>query len=377
MQLRQFAKTLRKKIAASEPESAFSKWLIVTGYKLGLLLTGNLKKRKANLYEVINETADEEIKSNPRYAKKIYNDIMFCRFIYGIAAREYFTFDFEKLSHKGRKTFVTRGNKYDFYRQFNNVNYTNFFNLKTETIRKFGKFYKRDVLCMYDENDFEAFEQFVQRNTKFIYKPANDYGGHGIEIYDSSQYESVRDLFDIIIYNGFCVVEELIVQAHEIAQFHPQSVNTMRVVAFLTPQGNTEIQWCFLRMGMGGNHTDNMSSGGLAALVDPETGIIYTSGRDWLGYTHIAHPDTGVQLVGFQIPEWDNLLKMVDELAHVLPEVRLVGWDLAYTDKGWVFVEGNARPQCVSVQITEHNGKLHLYQNMAKKFELAAEGEEK
>ena len=164
--------------------------------------------------------------------------------------------------------------------------------------------------------------------------------------------------------NGFCVVEELIIQAHEIAQFHPESVNTMRIVAYRASAEETLIQWCFLRMGMGGSHTDNMSSGGLSALVDPATGIIYTTGRDWLGKTHLFHPDTGVQLVGFQIPEWDVLMGLVKEISNVIPEVKLVGWDFAYSEKGWTFVEGNARPQCVSAQITEYNGKRHLYENM-------------
>ena len=368
MSLKDRLKKIRKKIADSDPTSAFSRWYILFIYKTWLLATGRFRKRKEKAYEVIDTFLAEERKSDRKYVKYVYNDIFLCRFLYGMTAKEYFTFEFEKLSHEGRKTYLTRGNRYFYYNTFNSPNYTNFFHLKTETIRKFGQFYKRDALCMYGEEDFEAFSSFVASHPRFIYKPANDYGGHGIEIYDASHYESVRDLFDIIMFNGFCVVEELIVQADEIGRFHPQSVNTVRVVAFLRPDGETEIKWCLLRMGMGGSHIDNMSSGGLAAMIDPETGVIYTSGRNWLGITHICHPDTGVQLVGYKMPEWEKLKETVTELSHVIPQVRLVGWDLAYTEKGWVLVEGNARPQCVSAQITEFNGNKWRYQELVDKY---------
>ena len=361
MGLKRSARKFKRWIVAKEPTSNFSKTVIVWMYDLGLMVFGKYKGRKNSVYNIIDELKTED--ENP---KKLFKEIMYCRFMYGISAREYFVFDFAKLSHEGRKSFLTRGNKYKFYKKFNDPNYTAYFNQKTETYRKFKKFYNRDVLCMYDEKDYDAFIEFIAKHPNFIYKPADDYGGNGIEIYDSTKYGSKRELFDIIMSGGYCVVEELIVQGQEIAQFHPASVNTIRIVAFLSPDGETRIQWCFLRMGMGGSHTDNMSSGGLAAMIDPKTGVIYTTGRDWLGEIHIAHPDTGVRLVGFQIPEWETLMSLVKEISHVIPQVRLVGWDFAYTDKGWTFVEGNSRPQCVSAQITEHNGKLHLYQEMER-----------
>lgn len=368
MKLKKMMKRVKAAVVKREPTSFISKCLIVWAYKFALTLLGKYKKRKKSIVKMIEQCAGERV-NEPGYLRKTLNEIIYCRFMYGIAAKEYFVYDFEKLSHAGRKIFVTRGNKYPYYAQFNNPNYTQYFNKKTETYRKFGKYYNRDVACLYDENDFEKFKEFVAKHDRFIYKPADDYGGHGIEIYDATKYESIEELFKIIMCNGFCVVEELIVQGKEIAQFHPESVNTVRVVAYRASEEETLIQWCFLRMGMGDSHTDNMSSGGLAAMIDPKTGIIYTTGRDWLNEIHLCHPDTGVQLVGFQLPEWDKLLALLKELSNVIPEVRFVGWDFAYSVKGWTFVEGNARPQCVSAQITEYNGKLYAYQEMKKLFD--------
>lgn len=374
MKVKTGLKKIKKWCVNNDFHSSLFQFMIAHSYRVALVLMGKGKKRKNSAVEIMKSYLSEEEMRNRRIVNRTYNDILFCRFMYGTVTREYFSFDFKFLSHDARKTYVTRNNKYPYYRKFNNPNYTGFLNMKTETYRKFKKYYGRDVLCIYDNDDFEAFKRFVEKHPRFIYKPADDYGGHGVEIYDSSKFMSVEDLFSVIIFNGCCVVEELIAQAEPIASLHPESVNTMRVVAFLSPSGETQIQWCFLRMGMGGSHTDNMSSGGLAIMIDPKTGIAFLPGRDWLGAEHIFHPDTGVKLIGFQIPQWNQLLELVKELSHVLPEIRLVGWDLAFTDRGWIFVEGNARPQCVSAQLTRFNGKLHLYQKMDLEFE--ADGQE-
>ena len=368
MFIKKMVKRIKKWLVFRDYHSTFFKFLISRLYRFALLLFGKSKKRKQSALEIMKQYLTDEELDNKKLVNKKYNDILFCRFIYGTVTREYFSFNFEYLSHEARKTYLTRNNKYPYYRKFNNSDYTDYLNYKTETYRKFKEFYKRDVLCLYDDNDYSRFVDFIKTHNRFIYKPADDYGGHGVEIYDINEYESIKDLFDLIIYNGPCVIEELIKQADPIASLHPDSVNTMRVVAFLSPSGETKIQWAFLRMGMGGSHTDNMSSGGLAVMVDEDTGIVYLPGRDWLGKDHLFHPDSGIKLVGFQIPEWEKLLDMVKKLSNVIPEIRLVGWDLAYTDKGWIFVEGNARPQCVSAQLTRFNGKLHLYDSMEEDY---------
>ena len=44
--------------------------------------------------------------------------------------------------------------------------------------------------------------------------------------------------------------------------------------------------------------------------------------------------------------------------------MHCVGWDLALTKKGWVLVEGNARPQCVTVQTVTKKGYKPYYDKM-------------
>jgi len=367
---------IKKALISSGLKSGLCKQIIVSAYILGLKMFTKYKRLENNVYDTIFKFRPE-FEGDRAKAKKLFREIMYCRFMYGILPKEYFIYRFDLLSHEGRLTFVTRSNKYEYYRKFNSKNYAEFLNSKTETLRIFGEFYHRDVLCVYDSNDFPAFCEFIEKHPRFIYKPAQDYGGHGIKIYDATHYESAEDLFDIILFNGASVCEELIVQGKEIAQFHPESVNTVRIVTYRSDDGVAHTQWCFLRMGAGDSHTDNMSAGGISALIDFETGIICDCGRDYDGNRYVFHPDTGVQLIGFNVPRWDEVKQMIQKLANALPQVRFVGWDLAYTDNGWVFVEGNARPQCVAPQITAYNGKLHAYKQMDEIFKADSEAKKR
>lgn len=365
---------IKTALANAGPYSGLCKWLLTELYIFALMLFTNYPAQKKRVYAAMS-TFRSELDQSSREAKKLFREIMYCRFMYGILPKEYFIYRFDLLSHEGRMSFVTRGNKYKYYRRFNSKNYAEFLNRKTETLRKFGAFYHRDVLCVYGSDELPAFKEFIAKHPRFIYKPAQDYGGHGIKIYDASLYDSAEDLFSIIVFNGACVCEELIKQGQALAQFHPQSVNTVRIVTYRDKDGIAHPMWCFLRMGGGGSATDNMSGGGISAKIDFESGVIVDCGRDYLGRSCIAHPDTGVQLVGFHMPDWDGLKALVQELAQVLPGMRLVGWDLAYTDDGWVFVEGNAQPQCVAPQLTAYNGMLHVYEEMNALYEAEKEHE--
>ena len=366
--MKKLLRKIKKSIVSSGPKSGLWKQMLVSAYIIGLKMFTKYNSYDRSIHKVIAKYRTD-LEGSAKQTRKLCREIIYCRFMYGILPKEYFIYRFDLLSHEGRMTFVTRSNKYYFYRKFNNKNYAEFLNSKTETLRKFGKFYHRDVLCVYDENDYPAFCEFIKKHPRFIYKPARDYGGHGIKIYNSELYDSAKDLFDLVMFDGVCVCEELIIQGEEIAQFHRESVNTVRIVTYRSDDGVAHPQWCFLRMGAGGSHTDNMSAGGISALIDYETGIICDCGRDYDGNRYVFHPDSGKQLVGFNVPKWDEVKSMIQQLANALPQVRFVGWDLAYTDSGWVFVEGNARPQCVAPQITAYNGKLSTYKEMDAIFE--------
>ena len=63
----------------------------------------------------------------------------------------------------------------------------------------------------------------------------------------------------------------------------------------------------------------------------------------------------GMELIGWQVPCWQEAVDLVKQLAMVVPSNRYAGWDIALTDKGWCMVEGNSRGQFIW-QIADHAG---------------------
>ena len=54
-----------------------------------------------------------------------------------------------------------------------------------------------------------------------------------------------------------------------------------------------------------------------------------------------VHPITGVPIVGFQIPYWSDTKKLCRKAASHNKANRSIGWDVAITETGPSFVEGN------------------------------------
>jgi len=114
---------------------------------------------------------------------------------------------------------------------------------------------------------------------------------------------------------------------------------------------------CVFRAGRSGAATDHSS---VLFDVAHDTGAITRgmTNAHWYRLYHSAwgcpwlpqgesemreHPDKpGEEVVGRQLPDVGPMLRMVEQShAKLLPDVPLVGWDVAYTDKGMVLLEVN------------------------------------
>ena len=80
------------------------------------------------------------------------------------------------------------------------------------------------------------------------------------------------------------------------------------------------------------------------------------------------HPDSGIDIIGFEIPRWKEAISLAKELATVVKGQRYIGWDLALTEKGWVMVEGNAMSQFVGWQIPTQKGFMAEANNILKEL---------
>ena len=99
-----------------------------------------------------------------------------------------------------------------------------------------------------------------------------------------------------------------------------------------------------VRMGREGSHVDNWAKGGVFVGIDMDTGKLLKTGfiKPPYGTTVTQHPDNGLVFEGFEIPFFNEAVKMAKALHSKLYRIHSVGWDIAITPDGPVFIEGNS-----------------------------------
>lgn len=284
-------------------------------------------------------------------------DMIESKIRYGSTFDEYFLYTFQHLSKRGRSSFVTDENRYHYYDCLNQSNDQDVFNNKYYTYQIFARYYKRDVVRVAEESDYDEFCKFVFKHPEFVRKPLSGCSGLGIEIVRTKDYPCIRACFGNIINCGAAVAEEIIKQTDEMALVNPGSVNTIRFTSVYIDEISMYNFTPYIKWGRGAMFHDNASSGGIFASVDLSTGIVFTPGFDIYGNEYILHPNSEAPIVGFQVPCWHNALNLIRDLAKVSPRNRLIGWDVAHTSSGWIMVEGNYGGQFVGVQTPSRRGK--------------------
>lgn len=276
----------------------------------------------------------------PEEKPSVVRDMIYCLHRFGVDFQDYWSYDF--VSHQDRQyreSYISDKLRYHYCDILNAPGLEALMTDKYSCYENYGKFYKREVVLCTSEADKEKFMSFASRHESFIFKPLSAHSGRGICIVRTEDTD-METFFSERVAQGDFIIEELIRQADPVSSLHPTSVNTVRVVTFVL-NGQAQIFASTLRVGRGGAELDNAGSGGIYAIVDPETGVVDTDAVDHKRNHYSAHPDTGVTFKGFQLPQWDSAVEFVKEMATTLEGTTLVAWDIAYSDKGWVMVEAN------------------------------------
>lgn len=272
----------------------------------------------------------------------VFIDMIWCGLRYLAGYMDYVVFEFYNLSGKQRKTHVTRGKNNEFVKLLNDRAYWHIFSDKIEFNKYFSEYIKRDWLDLRSA-EIDIFSDFIKKHKIIIVKPIDGFCGKGIEKIVIDDNTNIEQLYNELKDNGQVLVEEFISQHKELMRLFPKSLNTLRLV---TINYNEKVSLVFagIRMGMGESVVDNLNSGGLAAVIDTETGIIKTPGADKLGNIFSKHPDTGTEILGFKIPSFNEAVRMVKEAATIIPQIGYVAWDVAVTDDCQLLIEGNQFP---------------------------------
>ena len=110
--MRRKLKKIRRYLMSKEYDGFVYKATIIFMYKLWLVLKGRYSTVKENLSEIIEKNVSSETFANKKFVNKTINDILYCKFNYGIKYEEYFIYSFHLLSHEGRKKYVGLTYKY-------------------------------------------------------------------------------------------------------------------------------------------------------------------------------------------------------------------------------------------------------------------------
>lgn len=135
---------------------------------------------------------------------------------------------------------------------------------------------------------------------------------------------------------------------------------TLRVLTIATPTRSKILRACW-KIPAGLNMADNFwRSGNVLAQLDIDTGrigrVLQGDGTLFKEITH--HPDSGHPILGTQVPNWPEIARIALEASRIVPEIPLVGWDIAPVDDGAVLVELNETPDFRLHQITDRRGIL-------------------
>lgn len=287
--------------------------------------------------------------------KELYKTIYYY-WVYGCTAIEYYYLYFYRMSYDEIKEYVTMREKVIYRNHLNAMSDAHLLNNKWDTYNYFQEYFKRDVILLRNENDYNAFLSFIDKHNEFVVKPVDMGGGHGVHkvvLEKQTTVDEKRRIFNELLQESkdnrkkflrgsedALVLEEVIQQDQRMAAFNPNSVNAVRATT-VKVGNNVHIYHPFFKIGRGGHFLTSAIFGTLDAEIDVDTGIVVTPGYTETNEIFNKHPDTNLDVLGFQIPRWDELVNTVKELALKLENINYVGWDMVLSPNGWVLMEGN------------------------------------
>lgn len=198
----------------------------------------------------------------------------------------------------------------------------------------------------------QALERSRQAGQVFVKETLIASGGHGVKFFDLTStpidkfVKWLNKMDDIII-------QEAVKQHETLSSIHPSSVNTIRMMSLFL-DGETTILSSLLRMGAGGAHVDNGSSGGVFCGIN-EDGTLREKGHYTDGRICTQHPQ-GLVFKGFKVVGYERCREIIKKVAsRMATATRLISWDFAIGTDG--------EPILIELNLTYGGLSTHLLSN--------------
>ena len=330
---------------------------------------------------------------------QIIKDQIFFAWKYGFVEEYYYTYGFDREEMNSEKMQEYISPYRDFLNRIDNLNFHNpyydSFNGKmTCRVINQDKFYfylflsrlgipTPKVYCFVRQNKIlyidetfsidkslsvsEQLKELFSHDMDVFAKPSDGMMGKGVfrlQIKDSRSYIDgvefdINDLVNIIISSDY-LLQETIVQHKEMSVLCSSSVNTIRLQTVMDKDGNVIPFGAMIRIGREGSSVDNWAKGGIIVGIK-DNGELKGTGylKPKYGTTTMKHPNSNLVFEGYKIPFYQEAVNKAIELHRIMYRSHSIGWDIAITPQGPLFIEGNDRWEISMVQAV-HGGMGYL-----------------
>ena len=255
-----------------------SSWIYFSFREIKLLR----RDRKLLLNDAIRRFKEEKPKqgSLKDYKRALYRHRVFYE--------EYMhAFEFWRMNEKEREDFISDREMMCIYRKTVQGDVYKTLKNKANTLQLFSNYVHRKWINV-SNTTFDVFESFVS-STDCIAKPLRGMKGIGVFKIGKKADKDLKELYSFCCRNNM-IIEECVRSCKELEDFHPQSLNTIRVVT-ISKENKCGLLGAMVRMGVGDSVVDNYSSGGIIAPIDVKTGAVIVEGVDKYGNHYFEHPD--------------------------------------------------------------------------------------
>ncbi len=297
-------------------------------------------------------------------------DVIGSVYEHNIGLIDYFYFKFYEKDDEERRRWVGTGYKYEYDLVMNPPSERHVLQNKLEFFRAFEPFIRHAMCTIDDLNaDNEAAARVLNNPSgKIAVKDALGQCGWQVEILGADDF-SPSELATYMNAKGFNMAEEFIVQHPDLRRLSDSGLNTVRVITQLRADGGVDFIGPTLRITVN-SPVDNMAVGNIAAPIDVETGRVSGPGvyQDIIKLPEEVHPISGEQIVGFQVPFWDDVRDLCRRAALHDTRNRSIGWDVAVTERGPSFVEGNHNWCKLLWQLPAGEGLKHVLDGYKQQY---------
>ena len=204
-----------------------------------------------------------------------------------------------------------------------------------------------NIVAVYNHDTGKITHYNKPKNSKVVIKPFIGGGGSGVKIVNADNYQEV-----LSSYSTNCIVEDFIKQHRFLSEIFDDSVNTLRILTLKNEEKPVVIK-AVLKLGRyNTQNMDHFQNGGICVDIDMKSGILL-KGKSSFKYfedgEYISHPETGFKFYKKHLPYFEEAKKVAIKAHKLFPSLKIIGWDIAITEKGPCVVEGNRIPDFLTL----------------------------